>query len=231
MPKDRSLADISRAYGSSRWLRGYVSGKIKWDPVYPLARREIIHRDQPVIDIGCGIGLLGISMRAAGISLRYRGTDISAWKVNAGKEAVRYYGFENAGFEVCGALSTTITPGATVCMFDVLHYLDAAEQQRMLEQLADAAEAGSLVLLRTALRGTGWRYAATLIEEWWTRATGWIRGGQINFPSQEEILGVFEDRGLFAEISPLWGKTPFASYLVKIHPRAKSASQPRRRAA
>jgi hypothetical protein len=231
MPKDRSLPDISRAYGSSRWLRGYVRGKIQWDPVYPLARREIIKRYQPVIDIGCGIGLLGISMRAAGISLRYRGTDISAWKINLGKEAVRYYGFENAGFEVCDALSTTITPGATVCMIDVLHYLDVEEQQRMLHRLAEAAEEGSLVLIRTALRGTGWRYAVTLIEEWWTRATGWIRGGQINFPTREEILGVFEDRGLNAEVSPLWGKTPFASYLVKVHPRAKSAAQTRRRAA
>ena len=231
MPKDRSLPDISRAYGSSRWLRGYVSGKIQWDPVYPLARHEIINRYQPVIDIGCGIGLLGISMRAAGISLRYRGTDISAWQVNLGKEAVRYYGFENAGFEVCDALSTPITPGATVCMIDVLHYLDAEDQQRMLHRLAEAADEGSLVLIRTGLRGTGWRYAATLIEEWWTRATGWIRGGQINFPTREEILSVFEDRGLHAEISPLWGRTPFASYLVKVHPRAKSAAQTRRRAA
>jgi O-methyltransferase involved in polyketide biosynthesis len=116
-------------------------------------------------------------------------------------------------------------------MIDVLHYLDADDQQRMLFRLAEAAEEGSLILIRTALRGTGWRYTATLIEEWWTRATGWIRGGQINFPTREEILGVFEDRGLRAEISPLWGKTPFASYLVKIHPRAKSAAQPRRRAA
>jgi hypothetical protein len=231
MPKDRSLPDISRAYGHSRWLRGYVSGKISWDPVYPLARREIIERHQPVIDIGCGIGLLGISMRAAGISLRYRGSDISAWKVNLGKEAVRYYGFEDAGFEVCDALSTTITPGATVCMIDVLHYLDTTDQQRMLHRLAEAAEDGSLVLIRTALRGMGWRYAATLIEEWWTRATGWIRGGRINFPTREEILGVFEGRGLHAEISPLWGKTPFASCLVKIQPRARCAAQPHRRAA
>ena len=153
MPKDRSLPDISRAYGHSRWLRGYVSGKIGWDPIFPLARHEIIHRNQPVIDIGCGIGLLGISMRAAGIALRYRGTDISAWKVNLGKEAVRYYGFENAGFEVCDALSTTITPGATICLIDVLHYLDADDQQRMLFRLAEAAEEGSLLASAAAGRG------------------------------------------------------------------------------
>ena len=224
MPKDRSLPDISRAYGTSRWLRGYVKGKIEWDPVFPLARREIVKRQQPVVDIGCGLGLLGISMRAAGITLRYRGTDISAWKVNRGKEAVRYYGFDEAGFEVRDALNTPIPAGATVCLFDVLHYLDSAGQQALLLRLAKAAENGSLVLIRTGLRGTGWRYAATLLEEWWTRATGWIRGGKINFPSREDVLGVFEERGLEPEIFPLWGRTPFASYLVKIPPSSSAAS-------
>lgn len=231
MPEDDSIRDISRAYGRSRWLRGYVSGKIAWDPVFPLARREIVQRHQPVVDIGCGLGLLGISMRAAGITLRYRGTDISAWKINLGKEAVRYYAFEDAGFEVCDALSTTIPEGSTVCMFDVLHYLSPNDQQRMLQRLAEAAEQGSLVLIRTALRGTGWRYAATLLEEWWTRSTGWIRGGEINFPTQEEIVGGFEDRGLQTEVFPLWGRTPFASHLVKIHPHATSQRTPLREAA
>ena len=231
MPKDRSLPDISRAYGRSRWLRGYVRGKIDWDPVYPIARREIVKRQQPVVDIGCGLGLLGISMRAAGITVRYRGTDVSAWKVNMGKEAVRYYGFDEAGFEVCDALNTTIPPGATVCLIDVLHYLDSADQQTLLLRLAQAAESGSLVLIRTALRGTGWRYAVTLIEEWWTRATGWIRGGKINFPTRDDLLAIFEERGLQTEISPLWGRTPFASYLLKIQPRACPATLESHRAA
>ena len=231
MPKDESVRDIARAYGRSRWLRGYVRGKIAWDPVFPLARREIVQRNQPVIDIGCGLGLLGISLRAAGITLRYRGSDISAWKVNLGKEAVRYYAFEDAGFEVCDALSTPIPEGATICMFDVLHYLKPEDQQRMLARLAEAAEQGSLVLIRSALRGTGWRYAATLLEEWWTRATGWIRGGEINFPTREEVVGVFEERGLATEVFPLWGRTPFASHLVKIHPRATSRRRSRREAA
>ena len=231
MPEDDSIRDISRAYGRSRWLRGYVSGKIAWDPVFALARREIAQRHHPVVDIGCGLGLLGISMRAAGITLRYRGTDISAWKINLGKEAVRYYAFENAGFEVCDALSTQIPEGSTVCMFDVLHYLSPNDQLRMLHRLAEAAELGSLVLIRTALRGTGWRYAATLLEEWWTRATGWIRGGEINFPAREELVGVFGERGLRTEVFPLWGRTPFASHLIKVHPRAKSPRCRRREAA
>ena len=225
MPKDRSLPDISKAYGRSRWLRGYVRGKVGWDPVFPLARREIVLRQQPVIDIGCGIGLLGISMRAAGIPLRYRGTDIAPWKVNKAKEAVRYYGFEEVGFDVLDALATRIPPGATVCLFDVLHYLDPDAQQAMLGRLADAADAGSLVLMRTGLRGAGWRFFLTLLVEGWSRATGWIRGGAINFPSRGDITGFFADRGLEASVVPLWGHTPFASHLVRVEPAPGSASR------
>jgi hypothetical protein len=220
MPKDRSLPDIAKAYGQSHWLRGYVRGKLGWDPVFPLARRDIVLRQKPVIDIGCGIGLLGISMRAAGIPLRYRGTDIVPWKINKAKEAVRYYGFEDVGFDVIDALGTQIPPGATVCMFDVLHYLDPAQQESMFGRLADAADAGSLILLRTGMRGSGWRFFLTWLVELWTRLSGWIRGGAMNFPAKEEIVAFFASRGLEAEISPLWGQTPFASYLVRIKPRA-----------
>lgn len=220
MPKDRSLPDIAKAYGRSRWLRGYVRGKLAWDPIFPLARREIVLRQQPVVDIGCGIGLLGISMRAAGIPLRFRGTDIAPWKVNKAKDAVRYYGFEDIGFDVADALATQIPPGATVCMVDVLHYLDPASQSAMLGRLADAAHAGSLIVIRTGLRGAGLRYMLTLLEEFWTRITGWIRGGAINFPARSDLEGFFAERHLIASITPLWGRTPFASHLVRIEPRA-----------
>jgi 2-polyprenyl-3-methyl-5-hydroxy-6-metoxy-1,4-benzoquinol methylase len=82
MPDSFSAPQIARAYGRSRWLRGYVSGKIRMDPVYTTAWKFITIRRQPVLDIGCGLGLLGISMRGAGLTERYRGFDLDAWKVN-----------------------------------------------------------------------------------------------------------------------------------------------------
>jgi hypothetical protein len=144
--------------------------------------------------------------------------DPSIWKINKALETMRYFGFEEVAFEVNDALNTPIPQGATVFLVDVLHYLKPAEQKKMLERLADAAEAGSLVLIRTAFKGVGLRYALTLIQEWWTRATGWIRGGAINFPVRRELLGLFKSRGLKVSVTPLWGKTPFASELIVIEP-------------
>jgi len=211
-----SAYQIGRAYGRSRWLRGYIAGKLSFDPVFKAAWKFIILRRQTVVDIGCGLGLLGISMRAAGLTERYLGSDVSAWKINKAKEAMRYFGFESVGFEVRDALEVAIPQGATVCMFDVLHYLPPAQQKKMLERLADAAAEGSLLFLRTTFKESGWRYWITLLEEWWTRATGWIRGGAVNFPSRSELVGIFESRGLTVSVSPLWGKTPFGSEMVLV---------------
>jgi hypothetical protein len=155
-------------------------------------------------------------MRGAGLTERYRGFDITVWKVNRGKEAMRHFGFEEVGFEVRDALSVEIPQGATVCMFDVLHYLSSKDQKLMLEKLAVAAEAGSLVLLRTTFKDAGWRYSVTLIEEFWTRLSGWISGGEVNFPRRRDLVSFFKNRGLGIGVSPLWGKTPFGGELVVI---------------
>lgn len=213
-----SRKQIARSYGSSRWVRGYVSGKLALDPVFQVARRIIARRNRQVVDLGCGLGILGICIRTSGITLKYKGTDPEPWKINAAKQSMRYFGFEEVAYEVTDALRTTIPTGATVCLFDVLHYLDEADQERMTTRLADAARSGSLVLIRTALRGTGWRYWMTLLEEKWTRLSGWIRGGEINFPSRKGITAAFSRHGLNPQIVPLWGKTPFASHLVIVSP-------------
>jgi 2-polyprenyl-3-methyl-5-hydroxy-6-metoxy-1,4-benzoquinol methylase len=213
-----SRKQIARSYGSSRWVRGYVGGKLALDPVFRVARRIIARRNRAVVDLGCGLGILGICLRTSGITLKYKGTDPEPWKINSAKQAMRYFGFEEVGYEVVDALSTEIPQGATVCLFDVLHYLDKADQERMTTRLADAARSGSLILIRTALRSAGWRYWMTLLEEKWTRLSGWIRGGKINFPSREEITASFSRHGLNPQIIPLWGKTPFASHLIVISP-------------
>lgn len=216
MAKSFSVFQIARAYGRSRWLRGYVAGKLATDPLFETAWKFIVLRGAPVVDLGCGIGILGITMRAAGLVERYRGSDISVWKINKAKQAMRYFGFEEVGYEVNDALSTQIPEGSTICLFDVLHYLEPDEQKRMLDRLADAAESGSLVLIRTTFHKSGWRYYVTLLEEYWTRLTHWIRGGSINFPERAELLSVFAARGLQTAVSPLWGRTPFGGELVVV---------------
>lgn len=188
MPDAFSAFQIARAYGSSRFLRSYIATKMITDPVYKISWKFISMRQKPVWDIGCGFGLLGISMRGAGLTERYRGFDTRAWKVNKGMDATRHFGFEDIGFEVRETLSAKIPEGATVCMFDVLHSLPPPEQNAMLERLASAAESGSLILLRTTFKDSGGRYLMTYLAEFYARLTRWTRAGDLNFPSKRDLV-------------------------------------------
>ena len=216
MAKSFSVFQISRAYGRSRWLRAYVAIKLAMDPIFETAWKLIVFRGAQVVDIGCGIGMLGITMRSAGLVERYRGADMSVWKVNKAKQAMRYFGFEEVGYEVNDALTTPIPQGATVCVFDVLHCLTHDAQKKLLARLADAADSGSLVLIRTAFRKSGLRFYPTLLNEYRRWLAFWIPRGKINFPDRRELIAAFESRGLHVAISPMWGKTPFAGELVVV---------------
>jgi 2-polyprenyl-3-methyl-5-hydroxy-6-metoxy-1,4-benzoquinol methylase len=216
MPDAFSAFQIARAYGSSRFLRSYIATKMTTDPVYKISWKFISMRQKPVWDIGCGFGLLGISMRGAGLTERYRGFDTRAWKVNKGMDAMRHFGFEDIGFEVRETLSAKIPEGATVCMFDVLHSLPPPEQNAMLERLASAAESGSLILLRTTFKDSGGRYLMTYLAEFYARLIRWTRAGDLNFPSKRDLVSFFKRRGLGIAVTPIPGKTPFLGELVVI---------------
>jgi hypothetical protein len=228
MPADRSLPDIAKSYGRSQWLRLRVRARIAWDPVLPLLRREIVRIQKPVVDIGCGIGLLGITMRASGIPLRYRGTDIAPTKINKAKDSVRYYGFEDIGFDVVDALSTQIPPGATVCMIDSLHRLDPDSQFSMLAKLADAAESGSLILFRTRLAGNARWDPARIVHQLTSTAARILRRNAGHLPSVNAILDCFDERGLHAEIQPLRSRGPYAGHFIRIEPAAPTKNRPSR---
>jgi SAM-dependent methyltransferase len=221
LPVSSTLPDrIADAVGGGRWLRGYVRGKLRVDPVFEAGRAVVDRVGGPVVDLGCGLGLFGLWLRQHGSGAAYQGCDLSEWKILAGQNAADRSGYGNFRLRA-GDLSVFPLEGArVVCAFDVIHYLDHAKQAELLARLAAAARSGSMVLLRTGVRGCGWRSAVTRAEEWWTRASGWIRGGSINFPRLADLTATFEAAGCRVEAKPLWGRTFFSSYWMEIGPRA-----------
>lgn len=214
-----SAESIARACGGGRWLRGYVKGKLRSDPVFGEALAAVQRHSLPITDLGCGLGLLGLWVRAHGVELPYRGCDLGGWKIAAGNEAAKRLEFRDFAIEEADMCQFPLPSPSVVCAFDVIHYLPVSAQLPFLQRLAGAARDGSVVLLRTGVKGCGLRTAATLAEEWWTRATGWIRGGRVNFPRLEELSRVFEAANCRVECRPLWGRTPFSSHWLEVSAR------------
>lgn len=218
-PADRTRANqatlISESIGCGRWLRGYVRGKLLGDPVFDEGLHALQGSKGPVFDLGCGLGLFGFWLNAFGLPIAYKGCDLGGWKIAAGQKAAQDLGYKMELYEG-NLLDFPLEEAGVICAFDILHYLPSEQQDVLIRRLAVMANQGKLVLIRNGVRGCGWRSLMTLAEEWWTRATGWIRGGHINFPHLDHLVRTFESAGCTVEAKPLWGKTPFSSYWLKI---------------
>jgi predicted O-methyltransferase YrrM len=99
-------------------------------------------------------------------------------------------------------------------MLDVLHYLPQDRQAALLGYAVDHLADGGVLILRNVIRDGSWRYRATVWEEKFIEAVGWIPGGAQYFPTEDDIRTVLEPRGVRVEFRPLFGRTPYNSYLM-----------------
>lgn len=190
----------------TRFLRLYARSKLATDPLYEEVARRLRGHLHPVIDIGCGIGLMAFHLREHGFAEPITGIDHDAAKIAEANRAA-YDGIRFA----TGDARDAIPSGSSVLLLDVLHYFDTQEQARILENVARAVPPGGVAIIRDAVRDGSWRYRATYAAELFARGIHWIRAERLHFPTRERIVGAFE--GFNAEVTPLWGVTPFNNYL------------------
>ena len=201
-------------FRSARFLHGYAKGKVAWDPAYSAVADLMANSCHPLLDIGCGVGLLAAYLREMGCPQPILGIEPDAGKVRIALEKVGR-SYPQLEFRVGDARLLPEFSGDVV-MLDVLHYMKPEIQRTVLEQLARRIAPGGRALIRTAFRDRSWRYHATLLEEAFVRASGWIRGGACHFPTQEEVTGAFQGPGWKVSVRRMWGWTPFNSHLVEI---------------
>lgn len=202
--------NIARQY-RGRWLQGYVRGKLRSDPAYAATYELLRDSDLPVIDVGCGIGLLPFYLRERGITVPLRGFDYDEKKIVHARRAAWDYAPAPV-FDARDVEDFPTTEG-NVVILDVLHYLDQAKQQRLLALAADHVAPGGMCIIRETPRDGSWRFKVTQLEEVFLHASRWMKGGSNYFPTKEEITEPFTQRGFASEVRPLWGRTPFNSYL------------------
>lgn len=201
----------------SHFLRGNAFGKILIDPAYAFVGQRISGSVLPLLDIGCGAGFLASYLRAAGHQTPILGLDADAEKVLHAQVAL---GRLNCRFTAGDALDLPLHSGDIV-MLDVIHYFDAPSQRRLIDAIAQRIAPGGMALVRLTFRDGSWRFRATRAEEWFVSSSGWIPFRGNHFPTREEILSMVGSAGLSAAIFPMWGLTPFNSYMLELRrPRA-----------
>ena len=210
MMSDKRIASRFGGLGD----RMYVRGKLAADPVYGATAAAVSGRRLPLLDIGCGLGLLGHYLHARDALHGYLGIDHDASKIARGREAAGRAGLDGV-LELREADAATPQPvRGHVALLDVLHYLPADRQPELLAFAAGHLADDGILVLRNVLRDATWRYRLTVWEERFIKAVGWIPGGAQYFPTEDDIRGVLEPLGLRPQLRPLFGRTPFNSYLI-----------------
>lgn len=195
-----------------RWLREYVRRKLRSDPVFQLGFQTLCDSTLPIMDIGCGVGLLAFYLRERGLEVPIFGLDIDARKVRQANSVAsgRYSG---VAFDVNDVRESLPAFSGNVVLFDVLHYLPPGAQQALLREVRERVAPGGMILIRDGVRDGSARYWATLIGEKLAQAVSWNVGAPLHFASRDEITGAFLAGAFSGEELPASGNMPLNNYL------------------
>lgn len=211
-PKERK----ARCTAASRFhSRGhyyyYARAKLALDPAYPAMARQLRGSRLPILDVGCGIGLLAAYLRAHGEVMPIRAFDIDCKKIGWAKDHLRLPDVEL----FLGDAANLPQHSGDVVILDILHYFSPASLRLFLDEVAARVAPGGQALIRCGIRAGNWRYVLTLAEEWMVNLSGWIPKCGWHFPTQSQVLEPFLEKGFTARVRPMWGRTPFNSYLFE----------------
>jgi 2-polyprenyl-3-methyl-5-hydroxy-6-metoxy-1,4-benzoquinol methylase len=198
--------------------RCYIRSKLASDPVYAATTALIAGSPLPLLDIGCGIGLLGQYLHAQGHRQPYLGLDHDPRKIAAGQIALQRAGLDAVMSLQLADVAELPPMHGHVALLDVLHYLPAERQPALLQAAIRHLAPQGCLIIRNVLREPNWRFHATRIEEFFLRVSGWIPGGAQHYPTADELRVPLENAGLDVRIEPLRGCTPFNSYLIVARP-------------
>ena len=196
----------------SPWLRNYVRGKLRNDRIYSAAYDLLGRSTEPILDVGCGVGLLAFYLRERACTQPILGLDVDAWKIGCGATiAARHY--REVELRVYNIETSLPDFRGNVALFDVLHYLPPPIQIALLSRLADRVAPGGFLIIRDSLREMRARYWITWLAEKFAQLISWNIDGVLHFPSRSGIDGGFDKKDFDRESRPLWGASPFNNYI------------------
>lgn len=218
LDRDRALS-IARAFLPRRWYGNrydyyYVQSKLRTDPLYPGVLAALRGSTAPVLDLGCGLGLLAHALHGDGQRIGYRGVDIDTAKILRARRAADVAGLDDATFDVVDLAQGQPTHAGSVAILDVLQYLSLDAQRALLADCIAMLVPGARLVLRAALDDPGRRGRTTRITDRLAHAVGWMQAIPKAYPDGDAMRAQFDAAGLQSTFEPLYGNTPFNHWLI-----------------
>ncbi len=202
------------AHGPRRNERFYAAVKLRTDPVYAAVTRELAESALPVLDIGCGIGLLAMYLRESGFASAVTGFDYDVRKIVSAQEMVSRGGYEGLSYMNGDARTGLPEFSGHVVILDILQFFTREEQTALLSVAASRVAQGGRLIIRTCLRDESTRFRITVAGDWLAKLTSWMKEAPVYYPDRALFESVLGAAGLSVRVKPLWGGTPFNNHLV-----------------
>ena len=218
-----------RYVGTSITAWEFARGKLRGDPVYRQALcGGVLPSGRTLVDVGCGQGLMLALLAEARRAFAGR-----AWPADsqAPPQFTRMVGVEHrprvaqlasqalageADIVQADALAISSEPCSGVLLFDVLHMMPAAQQEKLIMALGAALEPRGVMLVREADASGGWRFTLVRVGN---RLKALVCGAwqqPFHFRTRTEWLDCFGRLGFDAEVCPDGEDTPFANVLFRV---------------
>ena len=222
MPRD-AAREIARAFlpphvFGNRYAYHYTRIKLASDPLYPGVCAALRGSSAPLLDIGCGIGLLAHALRRDGQLIDYRGIDADANKIQRARSAAARANLTDVVFDHVDLEQRQPTHAGSVAILDVLQFIDPAAQDATLDGAIAMLRPGARLVIRTGLDDGSRRGRITRSVDVLSRVVGWMRSGPDRYPQRDALQARFDRAGLTSRFEPLHGNTPFNNWLVVAEP-------------
>ena len=192
----------------------YVRANLGSDPLYPGVLAALRDSSEPLLDLGCGLGLLAHALRFDGQTLAYRGVDNDAAKIARARRVADKCGFAQTRFDVVDLANTTPEHRGSVAILDVLQYLDAEGQRALIAKMAAMLTPGATLVIRSAIDDTTGRARTSRVTDRLANWIGWMQFRPRSYPTLDGLRAALVAAGLQAEFTPLYGNTPFNNWLI-----------------
>jgi SAM-dependent methyltransferase len=225
--RNRLIEQAARPYrATGHTPYHFARGKLRQDPVFfALLAQGLLPSQGELTDLGCGQGsliailLAARDMHAEGSwprdwppppQLSMRGVDL---RPAAARVANIAFGAK-ARVEQGDIRAWPIPPSDAIAILDVLHYIDADDQQRVLERSHAALRSGGLLILRVGDASAGWRFFVTTLGD---RIITMVRGTllpRFHCRPLTAWKSLVTSIGFHVETQPMSEGTPFANVLI-----------------